>query len=103
MVLELLYVDRMISELDTFPDETRRQLLHIILAHHGEYAYGSPRRPKTPEALLVHLIDHLDSKMAGVLEAIGNAGDTDDAWTPYSKILERPVYRRRPPHAEGAK
>jgi 3'-5' exoribonuclease len=95
--MEVLYVDRLISELEAFPDELRRQLLHILLAHHGEYAYGSPRRPKTPEALVVHLVDLMDSKMAGMMEAINSDGDPEQAWSQYSKILERYVYRRRPP------
>jgi 3'-5' exoribonuclease len=95
--METLFVDKKISELENFPGETRRQLLHILLAHHGEYDFGSPRRPKTPEALLVHMTDNLDSKMAGMLEAIAAQGSDDEAWTPYSRILERHIYRRRIP------
>jgi 3'-5' exoribonuclease len=98
--MEVLYVDRRISELEGFPAETRRQLLHILLSHHGEYEYGSPRRPKTPEALLVHMADNLDSKVNGMLEIMAEGGETEDAWTPYSPILQRFVYRRRPPSSE---
>jgi 3'-5' exoribonuclease len=94
---EVLYVDARISELAGFPEELRRQLLHILLSHHGEYEFGSPRRPKSPEALLVHMMDNLDSKMAGMLEAIASSGDDDAPWSDYSRILERYVYRRRPP------
>ena len=95
--METLFVDKKIGELEKFPAETRRQLLHILLAHHGEYEFGSPRRPKTPEALLVHMTDNLDSKMAGMLEAIVAQGSDDEAWTPYSRILERHIYRRKIP------
>ncbi len=93
--MEVLYVEKRIGELAEFPAETRRQLLHILLAHHGEYAYGSPRRPKTPEAMLVHMVDNLDARMTGFFEAIDAEGDTGEAWSPYSRILERNVYRRR--------
>lgn len=96
--METLFVERKILELERFPPELRRQLLHILLAHHGEYEFGSPRRPKTPEALLVHMVDNLDSKMAGMLEAIAAEGSDDTAWTPFSRILERNIYRRRPPN-----
>jgi len=82
--METLFVEKKIGELEGFPRETRRQLLHILLSHHGEYGFGSPRRPKTPEALLVHMADNLDSKMAGMLEAIAAEGSDDEAWTPYS-------------------
>lgn len=95
LTMEVLFVDRLISEMGAFPDETRRQLLHILLAHHGRYEYGSPRRPKTPEALVVHMVDNLDSKMAGMMEAINADGDPEAAWSPYSKILDRFIYRRR--------
>jgi 3'-5' exoribonuclease len=101
MPLEVLYVDRKIAELTRFPKETRRQLIHILLSHHGEYAYGSSRRPKTPEALLVHMVDNLDSKMAGMLEAISDEAGGDEGWSAYSRILERHVYRRRAPSAEA--
>lgn len=97
--LELLFVDRKIAELQRFPEETRRQLLHILISHHGEYQYGSPRRPKTPEAMLVHMVDNLDSKLAGMLQAINESGDSDEAWSQYSRILERHVYRRPAPSA----
>jgi len=93
--MEVLFVDRQIGQLDGFPEETRRQLLHILLAHHGEYAYGSPRRPKTPEAQLVHMVDNLDAKVSGMLDAIGSGGETEEAWTAYQPLLERYVYRRR--------
>lgn len=95
--METLFVEKKIGELERFPPETRRHLLHILLAHHGEYEFGSPRRPKTPEALLIHMVDNLDSKMAGMLEAIAVDASDDEAWTPYSRILERHIYRRRPP------
>ncbi len=95
LALETLYVDRVIGELESFPDETRRQLLHILLSHHGEYAYGSPRRPKTPEAMLVHMVDNLDARMSGMFEAIEQDGDSDQAWSGFSRMLERNVYRRR--------
>jgi 3'-5' exoribonuclease len=97
LTMEVLHVDRVIRDLPSFPEELRRQLLHLLLAHHGEYEYGSPRRPKTPEALLVHVVDLLDSKMAGMMEAINADGDPEQPWSPYSRILDRYVYRRRPP------
>ena len=98
--MEVLYVEKRIGELERFPAETRRLLLHILLSHHGEFEYGSPRRPKTPEALLVHMVDNMDSKMAGMWEAITADGSDDEAWTPYSRILGRFVYRRRPGNSD---
>ncbi len=101
LAMEVLYVEERIRELPEFPRELRRHLLHILLSHHGEYAYGSPRRPKTPEAMLVHMVDNLDARLTGMLHAIEEGGETGEAWTAYSPILERYVYRRRPDEGDG--
>ncbi len=97
LTLGVLRVERALGELPEFPAETRRHLLHILLSHHGEYEFGSPRRPKTPEALLVAMLDNLDAKLGGMLEAISSGGETGEAWTEHTRILDRQVYRRRPP------
>jgi 3'-5' exoribonuclease len=51
-------------------DDTRRRLLHVVLAHHGRLEYGSPVVPKLIEAQLVHLIDMMDSRFAMFVEAL---------------------------------
>lgn len=102
LTMEVLYVEERIRELPDFPRELRRHLLHILLSHHGEYAYGSPRRPKTPEAMLVHMADNLDARLTGMLHAIDEGGETGEAWTAYSPLLERYVYRRRPGGDDGS-
>ncbi len=93
--MEVLFIQRQLDELKGFPPETGRQLLHILLSHHGEYAYGSPRRPKTPEAMVVYMADNLDSRIGAMLEAINQDGDSEEPWTPVCRILERAVYRRK--------
>jgi 3'-5' exoribonuclease len=44
-------------------EDVRLHLLHLVAAHHGELAYGSPVQPKTPEAIALHYIDNLDAKL----------------------------------------
>ncbi|HEY5954131.1 MAG TPA: hypothetical protein VIT18_07190, partial [Terrimicrobiaceae bacterium] len=44
-------------------DEVRLHLLHLIAAHHGEFQFGSPVEPKTPEAIALHYIDNLDARL----------------------------------------
>ncbi len=51
------------SELEPDSDRVRLHLLHLIVSHHGELAFGSPVVPKTPEAQALHYIDNLDAKM----------------------------------------
>jgi len=55
--------------------------------------YGSPEPPKTVEAVLLHYIDEIDSKVNGIREFIAAQG-AEDAWTPYHRVLGRHFYRR---------
>ncbi|MBN1150669.1 HD domain-containing protein [candidate division WOR-3 bacterium] len=52
------------------PSSKIKNLLHIVLSHHGKREYGSPQPPKTPEAWLVHLIDFFESRMQIIKEQI---------------------------------
>jgi 3'-5' exoribonuclease len=69
-------------------------LKHLVLAHHGELEFGSPKRPKTPEAMLLSMIDDLDAKM-NHWRAIF-AREPGDAWTQFQKYYDRYLYKGRP-------
>jgi 3'-5' exoribonuclease len=56
-------VNEKMRAIPDFPAGVRDQLEHIILAHHGELEFGSPKEPAFPEALVVHALDNLDSKL----------------------------------------
>jgi 3'-5' exoribonuclease len=97
IILEYDFVKLKILEIPEFPKELELHLLHIILAHHGELEYGSPKRPKTPEALLVSNLDNLDAKMKAMKTAIDADVPSDNPdWTPYLPMFERMVYKKRP-------
>lgn len=69
-------------------------LQHIVLAHHGQYEFGSPKLPATPEAFLVGYIDNIDAKINQVADKIDNdPGNTD--WTGYIPSLASRLYRKR--------
>jgi len=69
-------------------------LVHIILSHHGEYEFGSPKLPAMPEAFMVYYIDDLDAKLNMVESAIDEeAGDTN--WTAWKNALQTRLYRKR--------
>jgi len=78
--------------LDRFPDELALQLLHLILSHHGEKEYGSPIRPKTPEAFILNHADDIDAK-ANVFER--KRADSDEAWSEFNRPLDRFLYLRK--------
>ena len=69
-------------------------LLHIIVSHHGQYDYGSPKLPATPEAFMVNYIDNLDAKMNQTAALIENdPGDSN--WTAFQRSLDTKLYRNR--------
>ena len=67
---------------------------HIILSHHGQYEFGSPKLPATAEAFMVYFIDDLDAKMNQVTSAIDkDLGDSN--WTAWQNALQTRLYRKR--------
>ena len=67
---------------------------HIILSHHGEYQFGSPKLPATAEAFMVYYIDDLDAKINQVVVAIDNEL-SDSNWTAWKNALQTRLYRKR--------
>lgn len=85
-------VDRITAGIPAFPTELKLHVKHMILAHHGKLEYGSPKLPHTLEALLVHYVDDLDSKVntiLGFIAADNNPGD----WTLNNRLFERPFLK----------
>lgn len=69
------------------------ELRHILLSHHGTLEFGSPKRPKTLEALVVHFADDLDAKVNAMQLTIAGAVGSESDWTPYHRLLERYIYK----------
>ncbi len=76
-----------------FPNDKKWLLQHVILSHHGEYEFGSPKLPAIPEAIAIHYLDNLDAKVFQSLAAIKKAKDEDSNWTEYVRALERRIYK----------
>jgi 3'-5' exoribonuclease len=68
--------------------------MHIILSHHGEYEFGSPKLPMTAEAYLVNFLDNIDAKMNQITEKI-ETDPSQDNWTGFIKALDSKLYRKR--------
>jgi len=92
----LLLSDEMIREriagLAGFPEELALRLRHAVLSHHGELEWGSPKRPKTLEAVVLHHVDNLDAKVNSFREIVGKAVDRDSPWTDMRNLFKRPLY-----------
>ena len=97
IAIEYEFVTDKIKEIPDFPEDYKLHLQHIILSHHGELEFGSPKRPKTPEALLVATIDNLDAKMNAMKKAIDADTHSDHPdWTPFLPMFERVIFKKRP-------
>jgi 3'-5' exoribonuclease len=88
MVLEKL---RLVPD---FPPRLRDLVVHMILSHHGEMEFGSPKIPMFPEALLLHLLDNMDSKMECMRSLIDRDQQVQGVWTGYNSALERAALKK---------
>ena len=93
ITLTVEMIDQKIEAISDFPENLAILLKHIILSHHGEYEFGSPKRPKTLEALLLHHLDDMDAKMNGFLAWIEKEKDSPSRWTSYHKLFDRFIYK----------
>lgn len=98
VILGVTFVSKKASGVPNFPDDKLRLLLHAIVSHHGELEWGSPKRPKTIEALILHHVDNLDAKVKGFLEIVEGSRDTE--WTDLRNLFRRPLHVPKANHQE---
>ncbi len=92
IVMELETVIHAIDKIPGFPPELKTVVQHLLISHHGQYEFGSPKLPMIREALVFHYLDDLDSKMAAVRAALASdSGDED--WSAYNGALQRKFLR----------
>lgn len=98
IVQSLLMVNQKINELKTGGTKIDQELIdaieHIIVSHHGEYEFGSPKLPAMPEAFMVSFIDDLDAKM-NMAESAIEEEDGDEFWSAWKNALQTRVYRKK--------
>ncbi len=88
--------------IDGFPQELGLLLKHMILSHHGQYEYGSPKRPKTIEATVLNYLDDMDSKINGIQTHMKKELDNGSRWTAHHRLYDRYYFRDRRVGEEGA-
>jgi 3'-5' exoribonuclease len=93
IVMGVEMLDAKIATLENFPEQLAMELRHLMLSHHGMLEFGSPKRPKTMEALIVHYIDDLDAKVNAFQEFIQGSHDDESDWTPFHRLFERYIYK----------
>jgi 3'-5' exoribonuclease len=92
IVMELETVSKAMDAIESFPANLKTVVQHMLISHHGQYDFGSPKLPMIREALVFHYMDDLDSKLAAVRAAL--ALDTGEPeWSAYSGALGRKFLR----------
>ena len=87
MIIELEMLHNKIALVPGFPDELKLLIEHLIISHHGKYEFGSPKLPMFPEAVMLHYLDDLDSKMETMRAQFER--DSAGEWTGYNGSLAR--------------
>ena len=82
---------------EEMPPETALRLKHMIVSHHGQYDFGSPKLPMTLEAVALHQIDNLDAKLHSLDQLMRDDPNADSAFTPYIASLGRKLYKGNGP------
>lgn len=91
MQIAIRIVADKLPQLPDFPARLRDLVEHMILSHHGHLEFGSPKVPLFPEALLLHHLDNLDSKMESMRASIERDKALPNKFTNWNSALERPV------------
>ena len=85
-------IEERISHIDGFPKALKGEIIHCILAHHGEPEYGSVKKPAIAEAEVLFMADNLDAKMETLKEIFANS-DPKAEWLGFSKWLDTNIRR----------
>jgi 3'-5' exoribonuclease len=89
-------VEEAIAKIAGFPADLRQQLLHLLVSHHGKMEWGSPVPPRTLEAVLLHQIDLLDSRVQGFIDHV-SAEPGDATWSSTSPMFGYELMRKNEP------
>ena len=92
LVMGIELVEKKASLIEGFPEEKKLLVKHMIASHHGSLEFGSPKEPQCLEAIIVHAIDDLDSKVNSIRKFI-EADTNPGKWTLLHKNMERFFYK----------
>lgn len=86
IVIGVEMIDEKLRQIPDFPAKLAAEIKHCIVAHHGEYEYGSPKKPALIEALVLSMADNMDAKIEQMTEIFSAANS--DTWLGYNKLFE---------------
>ncbi len=94
---KLVEAERLSGE--SFPAELALRLKHMIVSHHGQYEFGSPKLPMTLEAVALHHLDNLDAKLHSFQQLMSDDPNVGSSWTNFHQNLGRKLYKGEAPLA----
>jgi len=94
IVMGIRMIEEKLRALPDFPPKLRTLLEHMILSHHGHLEFGSPKEPIFPEAMLLHYLDDMDSKMECMRSLIAQDRQVEGEWTSFSQPLQHSVLKK---------
>jgi 3'-5' exoribonuclease len=100
IVMAIEQVGRAMDAIEGFPPELKTLVKHLLISHHGQYEFGSPKLPMIREALVFSFLDDLDSKMGAVRAALA-LDSGDELWSVYVQALSRRFLRTGAFRQEG--
>jgi len=92
IILGIERVEEKIRQLPDFPKDLSTLLKHLLLSHHGQYLWGSPKRPMTLEAVMLHYLDDMDAKINGIQQFLKTQVPEGSKWSSYHRRFEQFFY-----------
>jgi len=92
IILGVEKVEEKIRQLPDFPNDLSTLLKHLLLSHHGQYIWGSPKRPMTLEAIMLHYLDDMDAKINGIQQFLKTQVPEGSKWSSYHRRFEQFFY-----------
>lgn len=93
IMIGAMEVQRHIDQIPNFPKKTASELIHCILAHHGELEFGSPKKPALAEAVALSFADNSDAKLETMKEALAGVPEGNLEWQGYNRLFESNIRR----------
>jgi 3'-5' exoribonuclease len=93
IMIGAMEVQKHIDQIPDFPKKMASELVHCILAHHGELEYGSPKKPALAEAVALSFADNSDAKLETMKEALSNVPEGNLEWQGYNRLFETSIRR----------
>lgn len=101
IIIGVQMIEDRVREIEDFPQQVSVMLKHLLLSHHGQYEFGSPKRPKFIEAVVLSFIDDLDSKINGIQTHIDKEPNREGNWTNYHRLYDRYFYKGSQENSNG--